>query len=269
MKNQKGFIVPLLIAIAVLVIGGGVYYFSQNKNVTRTASNVSQSDQTAVANCKSMIATDWNKGFQCILDLGKSISNIRACDSLSDTSQSKDPDVQKQDFVSLCKIDYATSKKDVSICSSLTSFSNQMTQVAKNTCIIGVVRSTKDPSTCTGIPTTNERSMCIASTKSGADQCSTLADQNTQGMMCYSNLAVNEKDSSICSKITGKDAPSNQEFCIARIAQTMNTWQLCNTIKTTTTRDFCVAQVIELNKLDRKLCDNAGSRKDMCYAYPK
>lgn len=38
MKNsQKGFVVPLIIAIAVLVIGGGVYYFSKNKTVTPTS----------------------------------------------------------------------------------------------------------------------------------------------------------------------------------------------------------------------------------------
>lgn len=49
MKNsQKGFVVPLIIVIAVLAIGGGVYYFSQKK-IGMDVSNSSNVDQKSVA----------------------------------------------------------------------------------------------------------------------------------------------------------------------------------------------------------------------------
>ena len=268
MRNQKGLVVPLVIAIVVIIIAGGIYYFSRNKNVTNIVSNVSQTDQTAVANCKSMIATDWNKGFQCILDLGKSISDYHACDSLSDTQQSKDPDVQKQDFVSLCKIYYATAKKDVSICSSLKSFSDQMTQAVQMSCISGYVVATKDIQACNAITDPTLQSRCVASGKSGTDMCKALIKVDEQNM-CYQQLAAKGKDASLCDNITGPKASSDKEFCLADVARAKVDWQMCNTIKTVTTRDWCVSNVIILNKLDSKLCDNAGARKSQCYAYPR
>ena len=49
MKNQKGFIVPLLIAIvAVVAIGGGIYFFTQNKPpVTTLTTQVSNNPQVS------------------------------------------------------------------------------------------------------------------------------------------------------------------------------------------------------------------------------
>ena len=40
MKNsQKGFVVPLIIVIAVLAIGGGVYYYSKNPGTPQIQKN--------------------------------------------------------------------------------------------------------------------------------------------------------------------------------------------------------------------------------------
>lgn len=46
-KIQKGFAIPLLIAIiAVIVIGGGVYYYSKTKAVTTPEKQVIKEDIT-------------------------------------------------------------------------------------------------------------------------------------------------------------------------------------------------------------------------------
>ncbi len=274
MKNsQKGFIVPLLMVIAILVVGGGIYYSYSHKTqkpiIVSVITEKTISDQDIVGNCKTLIASDWNKGVQCILDLGKSISSSQVCDSLKDTVQSKDPNVQKQDFVSLCKISLATTKKDASICLSISSYSDKYTIALKNTCLLSVAKLTKDQAICSNVVGDSEKNICVANTKNGAEQCQTFSTDD-QKNYCYNTLASHDKDVKICDNITsGKNAENDKEFCIATVAQRTSNWQMCNIIKTVTTKDFCVAQVIELNKLDRKLCDNAGSRKDLCYAYPR
>ncbi|MFA6341054.1 MAG: hypothetical protein WCX27_02325 [Candidatus Paceibacterota bacterium] len=77
MKNsQKGSVVPLLITIiAILVIGGGIYFYSQNKesvtNIEPTKENVSSSTtNVSTSTVKSDCGTDMN----CFINAAKQCS---------------------------------------------------------------------------------------------------------------------------------------------------------------------------------------------------
>jgi hypothetical protein len=258
MKKSQGFIISFLIILIVILASGSIYYYRKNRPWV-----ISSADKNATSNCKTLIANDWNAGFQCIFDLGKKVSDYRACDILADTPQSKDPNVQKQDFVSVCKINYAVAKKDASICFSMRSFSDQMTQAVQISCIGGVVSVTKDTQACTAISDPAMQSRCVAAGKDGIDKCKTLIKEDEKNY-CYQRLATQEKDAALCNQITGLTASSDKEFCVADVARSKIDWQMCNTIKTVSTRDWCVANVIELNNLDSELCNNAGSRKNLC-----
>lgn len=264
--NQKGFAGTALMIVLglIIVVTGAVLYTKYTKNDQRLTAK----EKTVVNACKLLFSSDRNAGFQCILGLGKTISDARSCATLADVQQSKDPDVQKQDFVALCQTSVATAKKDASICLSISSFSDKYTTAFKNTCLISIAKLTKDQTICNNILTDTERSLCVASTKSGIEQCQALATDD-QKNNCYNTLARHDGDVKICDSITsGKDANQSREFCITTVAYTINNWQMCNTITTVTARDSCVDQVIILNNLDRSLCSNAGTYKDRCLRYP-
>ncbi len=57
MKNQKGFIVPILIAIIAVLIIGGVAYFYQNKKVEAPIININSNVPTST---KSTVVTNLN-----------------------------------------------------------------------------------------------------------------------------------------------------------------------------------------------------------------
>ena len=52
MKNEKGFIVPFLIIIAMLVIGGGLYFYKMN-STTKLPVSAEQNNQKRAGKCST------------------------------------------------------------------------------------------------------------------------------------------------------------------------------------------------------------------------
>lgn len=268
---MKKIIISVVLVVLVLI---GGFYFLKSKNILSLSSS---KDTQVVENCKTLIGTDWNAGFQCVLDLGKTISDALSCDTLADASKEKyrESEVKKQsqDLVAMCKAAVATEQKNAQICMTINSFSDEATAIFRNTCLIQVATLTKDAKVCDGITTDLGRNLCVANTKEGLQKCLAIKDADFQNQ-CLVTLATHNKDVSVCNDIIlsgkGGTAQGMKNGCILSVAQQAKDWKICRTIDATGIyRDwigYCVFQTVYLNKLDRSLCENAGTYKDKCYA---
>jgi len=132
MKNsQKGFVVPLLIVIAVLVIGGGVYLYAK-RNQSSQNLNTHTSGDTIIAGMDFFdVLKGWINSGQSA-DICAKVTYIPG-DLLWSSSDAKPIDA--------CYRSFAEARKDLSICSKIQDYNIQ--QYCKDDVSAAVASSTK------------------------------------------------------------------------------------------------------------------------------
>lgn len=210
MKNsQKGFVVPLLIVIAVLVIGGGAYIY-KNKN----------------AKCdKGLPFAEYN---YCLNTTAVSKNNINICDDAS-TNGAK----------YTCIAYYAKEKEDLTSCNSLPEFDQQG-------CVMSIAVKTKDLNLCKTLKSNDYQVSCetqvqtkSAVTSGDESSCDNILGQSSKDK-CYAGVAIKNGDTNMCKKVV---AVVYNTSCYMQIAKNKNNPQICNMIESAPDKELCLSEV--------------------------
>ncbi|MBI2627808.1 MAG: hypothetical protein HYW71_00005 [Candidatus Niyogibacteria bacterium] len=211
MKNlQKGFVLPLVIAIiAVLVISGGFYVY---KNKLSEKCN------------KNLPFAEYNS---CLNTTAVNESNVEICNKAS-TNGAKYS----------CITNFAKEKENLNACNDLPEFDNQG-------CIMGIAVKIKDLNLCKTLKSNDYQVSCQTQIQSksaveSSDEqvCENIVGQTSKDK-CYAGVAIKKGDAGICEKVV---AVVYNTSCYIQIAKSKNDSQICNLIKNNFDKELCLKE---------------------------
>lgn len=199
MKNQKGFVVPLVITIiAVLVIGGSVYVYN-NKNIYYISreSDVKNVVDIAIKNnnpllCGKIIGTGFSVSTQslrdvCYSDVAQSLNDTNICEYMFSP-------VYKPG----CIQGLAVKRNDISVCNKIND------QTDRGACYSKFTSQGYAKSACESINDPTGKDMCYMGTLAYSHNIS-ICETNIQTQhykdQCYKSIAFDTKNNLTCKKI--------------------------------------------------------------------
>ncbi|MDO8575361.1 MAG: DUF86 domain-containing protein [bacterium] len=245
--SQKGFVIPLIIAImAVLAIGGGVYVYENNKTeksaVVDTGTQQTNQNQQQTNTKTLPVTTQQNTSAN-----NTNINNISTCD-LKNNSDEKNR----------CYEEVAIKNVDVNVCSKIT------TSSTFDHCVVGVAGTAKNISLCTKVKSDNTRNICYGSVAYhtlNISYCDLAISKHpypsNDGVkeLCYANIARELKDVSICEKIKiptewddelgprPSDFQGGRVYCYQQVAKSLKDKNICEKIISKTEKNKCVSGI--------------------------
>lgn len=255
MKYNKGFVVPiLLVVIALLVVGGGVYiYKTKEVGTSSVDTQIQQRNQFQVAKtgtqnvtlsqCENMTKhyniygqdeTRDAKG-SCYQNLAIANKDISLCEKISADSS----------FKGTCRYYVSVAKQDLSLCDTLPSGHST---TGKEACYTAVATSKHDYSTCDSIPLPsdpigdprNERASCIESIARIKGDCDMISGQGGKDY-CYlyqsQSVRVSARDNRCDVYVESKPRALCEKYVNNKITLSED----CNRIVDTSLRQQCVS----------------------------
>ena len=232
MKNlQKGFVVPLLLVfIAVLLVGGGVYVYENKKAEAPVVvdTETQQLNQVQPTNTPSQTITTQTSPTQT--------QNSFPLPSLNDCANKTD-----EHNKNLCYEDIAIEQLDISICDKISSSPNPNIKLFCPDAI-------------------NNK---LAMVKADGSYCNKINSKAAKSG-CWYRLAVLKNDITICDNSGG-----NKDSCILQFAGKQNSLKLCELIQSSRTKATCLFTIAQ-NLVDPDLCGkivggDVSSQRDSCY----
>lgn len=247
--SQKGFIVPVLVVIiALLVVGGGVYVYKNKKaEQSATSTQIQQDNQFNVArtgttnetvsSCESIKKhyngygaddTDELK-FACYTQVAIKNKDISLCDRISDSSSYKGS----------CRYYVSVAKQDLSLCDQLP---NERSNFSKYACYSAIGSSKQDESICNLIPANSpggDRSACITAVARVKGDCEVLSGSGRDYCYLYQSNAVrvSAKDNR-CDVLLGV---KSRALCEKYVKNEITVSEDCNRIVDTNLRQQCMS----------------------------
>lgn len=171
MKNyQKGFIVPFLLTLFVIVLTGSVYYFysknntKQQLNINPTVSAIqkkNQDDAKLTIDNKEYSVTD-SVGAQKIYGIAIEKKDITICDKVNFSGLG---DTSTSDLQLGCYLKYAAAYPDQEICSSILEKNWNVPfgppKADFSLCVATRASAAKDSRICSQLSDANEKNNCV------------------------------------------------------------------------------------------------------------
>lgn len=203
MKNsQKGFIVPvLLVIIALLVVGGGVYVYENKKTEIPAVvdTGTQQSDQAQQqTNTQTLPVTNQQNPSTNI--------DISSCQNI---------------------------KKHYNV------YGQDETDEARYACYQNLAIQNNDISLCEKIPGHGQTCRYYVSVKmQDLSLCDTIQEGrgNFTRYACYATIGTNKHDYGICSKIPNNEVGGNYDSCVTAVARVKGD---CDKITGQSGKDYC------------------------------
>jgi hypothetical protein len=268
MKNsQKGFIVPLLIILAgVLVIGVGSYIYFQNKN-TQITQPINTSQNNYLQQNTQIATTSAN-----IAELSQATSDKITKDSAQCAT------ISNQQNRDMCYKYAALGDQEPSLCLKIEE------QYPKDECYNNFAGLTKDVSYCNKIQTPSMKTNCLTALGNVGGSGYRITNpgwsnpqicdpgsienqsQNVQDS-CYKEFAMEYKDVTLCSKI---QSASVVESCYGQVAISSKNPDICKMYSTQDKQNQCYATYAFYTGAQYCSLITGGtdlqSTKDSCYS---
>ena len=230
--SNKGFstvIGIVIIILIVVVLGGGIlawHYLMVPKTPTLTPTSTLTSGTTP---------TSKNESPKVVIQEGKINEALSICGKIKDTQQRN-------------------------ICIGIVNGNSEACEVLpdyqKLSCYVSLGRRIGNSSICERFKNEGFKYECLAMLNGNYDNCKKSVDSK----ICYYDVALINKDSSGCSKITDNFDNSDINKCLA---YTKRDASYCKNISQGTVSDDCYINVAMLTN-NSSICQKATTHKDLC-----
>jgi hypothetical protein len=259
-KSKKKFLIPVIIIIGVLIIGGGIFAYFQF-----FGKEVKTEELSAVEVCKK-IEDESNRNW-CLARINGDVSFCEGASGVKDDCVSaviRDIAIQKKDSRgcgddSACYTGIAVTTQNLEICKNIKN------EFLFHRCLIGVAVFGENINLCQNIEDDYYKKECEIILRGDLSLCSELKLMDLDAERCILTIAVLNNDSSVCAS-----AKTTEEWlCYIDIALRTKNESVCKNINESDPdyskllKNNCMAMV---NK-DVSFCESLDNKfyyKDYC-----
>lgn len=123
-------------------------------------------------------------------------------------------------------------EKDLEVCSGMPELA---TGSLEDFCIMGIAGKYKNASICEEVAR-DQRTNCYTVVAEVKEDSGVCEEAGSEADRCYEQYATNNRDGSVCNKITNV---SNKDNCYNNLANQLEDAELCDEIKSIGTKDSC------------------------------
>jgi len=274
-KPKKKFLVPIIIIIGILIIGGGAFayfqFFAKESNAPEYTNLDNNAEQAETENIKNLSAEkicnkieDKDMAKWC---LARMKGDINLCNNLDNYKSFCISDIMVNNAVrnksaencgnnGNCYTGVAVITQNSDLCKNIKN------EYSFNDCLIGVAVFNKNINFCENIDSDYYKNLCKAVLGGDSSNCSQFKDNEMNLLSCKNAIAVLKNDPSLC----GDPIEMLTDYCYESIAIRTGDSSVCENLKEFKPNDYklCVGKVNKNSSVCEELND-ADLFGDACF----